>query len=300
MKKWAFLLVTLLILSATCGCVDGPVETTPTIIVTRDFGRETIFQGSANGSDALEALKEVLRVDEDGGFINGIGDIRSEFPSNKNDWFFYVNGISSNVGAGDYTIHDGDILRFDFHDWDRYLRIPALIGDFPEPFVHGYGGSRQETLIVYDQGFFNIASPLKDELEEMGASVQLREDLPEEEKEKYNLIVIGRPEFKYITELNDMYDKLGLFVYFEEDEMVLLDSNGDVSNRYGSGAVIQATQNPWNPKGTNACENVVWMVCGSEEDVREGIHILSSKRDKIQHSFAVIVVGDDIIKVPAS
>ncbi|GAI85551.1 unnamed protein product, partial [marine sediment metagenome] len=29
--------------------------------------------------------------------------------------------------------------------------------------------------------------------------------------------------------------------------------------------LIQATQNPWNPKGIGACENVVWLVSGTDE-----------------------------------
>ncbi|MDY6965543.1 MAG: DUF4430 domain-containing protein [Halobacteriota archaeon] len=300
MKSRAFILVALLILTATCGCTDQPLETSTTIIITKDFGKDQIFSGAADGSDAMDALNGVADVDEDGGFIDAINDHHSEYPEIKNDWFFYVNGISADVGANDYAIHDGDLLHFDLHGWELHMRIPAIIGDFPEPFLHGYRGSVQESIIVYDEGFEDDASSLKEKMEDLGIDVSSEEVISDADLGRYNLILIGRPGFEPISRLNDIYKRLGFYVYFEDGEMVVLNSKGEIDGRYKDGAVIQATQNPWNPKGTSACENVVWMICGEEERIREGIDALTKDQDSIRYSFAVVIIEDGILKVPAS
>ena len=36
----------------------------------------------------------------------------------------------------------GDRVWWDRHDWSAATRVPAVVGSFPEPFVHGIDGKR--------------------------------------------------------------------------------------------------------------------------------------------------------------
>ncbi len=58
------------------------------------------------------------------------------------DWFFYVNGVESPVGAADYPLHGGERIWWDYRDWGAAMRVPAVVGSWPEPFRDGYEGRR--------------------------------------------------------------------------------------------------------------------------------------------------------------
>jgi hypothetical protein len=76
-----------------------------------------------------------------GGFVQSIDGIAGEaHGGDPYDWFFYVNGVESPIGAADYRLHGGDRVWWDYRDWGAAMRVPAVVGAYPEPFVHGYEG----------------------------------------------------------------------------------------------------------------------------------------------------------------
>src|SRR5262249_47892008 len=64
------------------------------------------------------------------------------------DWFFYVNGIESPIGSAQYDLSDGDRIWWDYRDWTSAMRVPAVVGAWPEPFVDGFKGERWQTKVV--------------------------------------------------------------------------------------------------------------------------------------------------------
>jgi hypothetical protein len=100
--------------------------------------------------------------------------------------------------------------------------------------------------------------------------------------------------------LNQNWQRLGFFAYFENGNLIVIDSNGEVTAEYGAGTgLIQTTQNPWNPKGIGACENVVWLVSGTDETgVKNALDALINHHSEFQYACAVVVVGGEIIEVP--
>jgi hypothetical protein len=78
-----------------------------------------------------------------GRFVNAISDLRSGSEGGKRqDWFYYVNGIEADVGAAEREVEGGDRVWWDYHDWAEVMRVPAVVGSFPEPFIHGSEGKR--------------------------------------------------------------------------------------------------------------------------------------------------------------
>jgi len=309
------ILVTLALALAGVGCKSRgeplPAGSSATLVVARDFGREVVLSEGvelARTMSAMDMLKEAAAVEiaYGGGFVNAINGIRSHYTatrSAKDDWFLYINGISAKAGAHDYTIRPGDVERWDFHHWGYRSFVPALIGDFPEPFIHGYRGKVYATVVVYEQSFKEEAEALRDELTELGVNeVSTVETgaLSGNDKAHSNLILLGIMDSPLIAKLDEIYRKLGFFARFKDGRLQALDTKGHVAAEYGPGVgIIQATQSPWNPDGVGASKNVVWMVSGVDEaGVRNAAQALINRHDEMRHLFATIVAGEEIIMVP--
>jgi hypothetical protein len=303
------LVITCLFATVLSGCQSQPSgEIAVRVIVTQNFGEEVMldeFVTVTSGFSAMAALERVAEVEHKGGFVEAINGVRSQYEGMtkvKKDWFFYINGFSANIGALDYKLCDGDIEHWDFHDWSFHDFVPAVIGDFPEPFLCGYQGKVLPTIVVYDEGLQDAAQDLMIELKELGVeniSAQAATGLSPEDKKRSNLILLGTKDFDLISQLNEDYDKLGLYIHFEGGNAVVFDSRGDKTQYKSSCGVIQATQNLWNPKGIGACENVVWMVSGTDEiAVRDSLTALTQRCDELRYACAIMVLGGEVIKVP--
>src|SRR5437764_15178655 len=81
-----------------------------------------------------------------GGFVQSIDGLAGNQTA-EHDWFYYVNGSEASVGAADYTLNPGDVVQWDYHDWHATQHIPAIVGAYPQPFAHGFGGKRLATRI---------------------------------------------------------------------------------------------------------------------------------------------------------
>ena len=310
----ALVMVPFILALALGGCSPRPpgetgANITVRVVATQDFGQELMFDETlevAPGTSAMEALHRVAQVETayGGGFVNAINGVRSEYGhGTTQDWFICVNGIMSNVGALDYTLHDGDIEHWDFHNWGFRMFIPALIGDFPEPFVHGYRGEVYPLVIVYTDGLQEYAEALESILADFGVgnvSIHHATELTENDKQHSNIILVETMDCSLVLELNQAWDRLGFFVHFEDGAMVVYDSEGDVEAEYGAGCgVVQATQSPWNPKGIGVCENIVWMVSGTDEaGVKSAVDALISHHDEYEYAYAIVVANGETVKVP--
>src|SRR5919109_1462655 len=116
--------------------------------VTRDFGRERV------GSFRTERVREdqtVMRLLRSrfeietrfgGRFVQSIEGIEGGGPSGRTDWFYFVNGLEADVGAAEYELTPGDVVQWDYRRWDGAMRVPAIVGAFPQPLRDGRRGKR--------------------------------------------------------------------------------------------------------------------------------------------------------------
>jgi hypothetical protein len=313
--KWLPAFLLLAVASGLIACSQPPAEAGGSgvkvrVAVTQDFGAhvisESVLEIPAHTS-AMAALEMAVDVETKygGGFVNAINGIKSGYTEGrrtKTDWFMYINGIQSDTGALDYELQDGDIEHWDFHNWSLHHFIPAVIGHFPEPFLHGFRGKVSPTLIVYSDPLVDEAGKLEKKLSDVGAAFvagRRLEDLTDEEKGSANIILLGTADTEAVTEVNDLWRRLGFFCYFENGELVVLNSDGVEEARYrGPVGLIQATQNPWNPNGIGAGENVLWMVSGTDlSGARMAVEALIDQ-DKFQYAYAVLVTQEGLVKVP--
>jgi hypothetical protein len=109
------------------------------MVVTRDLGaRELFARRVAPGQTVMAALRAIAPVHTryGGRFVQSIDGISGSL-THTEDWTYFVNGLEARVGATDVTLHTGDRAWWDFRPWGDLPTVPAVVGSFPEPFVHG-------------------------------------------------------------------------------------------------------------------------------------------------------------------
>jgi hypothetical protein len=118
--------------------------------VTRDFGHQTITSASTEKVRQSDTVMRFLQAHAKtttrygGKFVQSIGGLAG---SSNRDWFYFVNGVEAPTGAADRTLAPGDVVQWDYRRWDASPRVPAIVGAFPEPFVHGQKGTRYPTRV---------------------------------------------------------------------------------------------------------------------------------------------------------
>ena len=59
-----------------------------------------------------------------------------------------MNGYLSDQGSAEYRLRDGDVEWWDYRSWRDPLDDAVVVGSFPEPLLHGYGGDVLKTVVV--------------------------------------------------------------------------------------------------------------------------------------------------------
>lgn len=148
----AILLAATALAAALAGCGLGAGDDKPegvTLTVSRNFGAERLGRAKPKHVPGGETVMRLLQRRFDvqtrygGGFVQQIegvgGGRRSGRPV---DWFYYVNGIEAEEGAAARRLEPGDRVWWDHHDWGAAMRVPAVVGSFPEPFASGSQGKK--------------------------------------------------------------------------------------------------------------------------------------------------------------
>jgi hypothetical protein len=141
--------------AAGCGLGAGPKASNTELLVSKDFGAEPIVQTDqpkAGGSDTVMRLLQrnapKVATRFGGGFVQSIDGVAGGQRDGRSiDWFFYVNGIQADKGATSVKVRQGDRVWWDWHDWGVTDDVPAVVGSFPEPFLHGVDGRRLPTRV---------------------------------------------------------------------------------------------------------------------------------------------------------
>ncbi len=130
---------------AVGGCGAGATsDESVTLTVTRDFGRTKLAEkrlaGVAQSETVMRLLQRNARVETryGGGFVKCIDSLCAD-GGRSVDWLYFVNGSEAPKGAAATRVRGGDRVWWDRRDWSETQRIPAVVGSFPEPFVHGPG-----------------------------------------------------------------------------------------------------------------------------------------------------------------
>lgn len=280
---------------------DAPVSLT----VTRDFGTGEVLSlpgAKVSGEDTvLRVLRRNAKVKTryGGGFvqtINGVsGGRRGGRPV---DWFVYVNGSLTDQGAGAVDVHGGDRIWWDHHDWGETPDVRAVVGSYPEPFVHGEGGKRLPVRVECSDPKAVACSHVADKLIAFGIPIG-RSNISRSAADDSLRILVGPWSQLRGRDLeSDAIDSgpkaSGVFARFDAagTELTVLDERGRPAHKLRAGTgLIAATRS----KGRQP----VWFVTGTDD---AGVAAAARALDEgvLSNRFALAVSDDLPVAVPAT
>lgn len=285
---------------AAAGCGLGPGEGVGDVelTVTRDYGTVPVIHrelGDVTESDtvmrALEGSAEIT-TRYGGGFVHSIEGVEAEERLDRSfDWFFYVNGVEATVGAADYGLRGGEAVWWDYRDWSGAMRVPAVVGSWPQPFLDGYGG-RRWPVVVECLGGGAACEVVRERLR--GAGVTLASGLPDDALR----MLVGPWERVREDPAAGLIEAgpqaSGVFADFqlERGEYVLqgLGEDGEVGRTFGAAAGLVAATRRYDAPP-------VWVVSGSEQAGVTAAAELLDAADLRDH-YAVVAEGGEGTPLP--
>ncbi len=293
----AGVLVTALV--AGCGLGPGPGTSDVTLTVTRDFGKGPVLsvtRSQVTGSQTVMRLLEgSARVSTryGGGFVESINGLSGS--SERRDWFYYVNGIEAPVGAAQADVHKGDRIWWDLHDWSASESIPAVVGSFPEPFVHGIGGRRLPTVVECAADVSAACGQVSAALQHAGVPVSSQALGSGSGTDSLALLVGTWSDLKRsfaAAVIEKGPGTSGIYARFAgpQDALQLLDPQGSVVRTLHAGAGLIAATAQGSAEPT-------WLVTGTDADgVEAAADSLTARR--LDDHFALAVQGSSLLEVP--
>jgi hypothetical protein len=286
---------------AIAGCGLGPGRGTSqvTLTVTRAFGAmrvASIQQRRVPGSETvMRMLQRSFRVSTryGGGFVESINGLSGS--SSKLDWFYYVNGIEAPVGAAATAVHRGDRIWWDLHDWSASLNTPAVVGSFPEPFLHGVGGKRFPTTLECAPDVSAACKRVGSELAGVGIPVASQLIGTGSGADTLGVVVGTWRDLRseLVARLIERGPAVsGIYARFDPGgaSLALLDPHGRVVETLRSGAgLIAAT--------AQASSKPIWLITGTDPaGVRAAASALTAAR--LRDHFALAVHGSADLPIP--
>jgi hypothetical protein len=281
---------------AASGCGLGPgsgvegVELT----VTRDYGTVPVLHRQVGDLTESDTVMRVLERNADiatrygGGFVQSIEGLEGG-GTGSDDWFFYVNGLWSPIGAAEYGLDGGEAIWWDYRDWTVGERVAAAVGSWPQPFRDGYEGQHHPTVVTcFDaqEACAEVRSRLR------GAGVALAAaDAPD----AIRVLVGTWPRLRSDRDARFVDEGVrvsGVFAEFDKEGTALrgLDQRGAPGRRFGSNAgLVAATRREVDPPA--------WLVTGtSAAGVSAAAGLLDV--DSLRDHYAVAIEGGEETPLP--
>ena len=300
------LTVLLCAVAALGGCGAGPGDSPKQAVgltVTRDFGRTQLLALDRAQVRDADTVMGVLRRSAKVGTrfggrfvqeINGVEGGRRDGQSL--DWFIYVNGIQADKGATAIDVHGGDRLWWDHHDWGVTPDIPAAVGSFPEPFLHGVDGKRLPARVECDDPRAGACGAVADKLIKLGVPAG-RSSLSRSAADESLRVLVGtwqrlRGRDAESDSIDEGPRSSGVYARFDKAgaQLDVLDARGRVARTLGPGTgFIAATR----ARGRQP----VWFVTGTDE---AGVQSAARAFDEsaLSNRFALAISRDLPVSVP--
>lgn len=274
------------------------------LLVTRDFGAERLVEAPEISLRESDTVMRVLDRNAEvetrygGGFVHAIDGLAGNQGTQPLDWFYFVNGIEADRGSADYRLSDGDRVWWDFRDWGASMRVPAVVGQYPEPFINGYGSSEKPLTTVECRDAGEACAEIERRLAEAGAALVADEGA---EGGSLNRVIVG--PWRSISEewaaraIAEGPELSGVYLKVEvgadagdEVTFVALNAKAEETARYkaGNGLIAALRQGEARP---------TWLVTGSDQ---EGLDAAAASldADALAGKFALLVTHDGGLGLP--
>lgn len=294
----AIALLSAALAAAGCGLGEGEGVGEASLTVTRDYGAAPVIPPAPDEVTESDTVMRLLERNAEistrygGGFVQSIDGLEAERDGGRSwDWLFYVNGVESTVGAADYSLRGGEAIWWDYRDWSTALRVPAVVGSWPQPFVDGYDGERRP-VAVECRGGGAACGEARRRLEKAGASVSSAEP------EGAIRVLVGPwsrlRQDPAAAQLEDGPETSGVFAAFasrgDRFELLGLDEAGEPVRAFGPDAGLVAATRRFDAPP-------VWIVSGSTAVAVEAAADLLDAAD-LRDRYAIVVEGEEEVPLP--
>jgi hypothetical protein len=300
------LLAAIALVAAGCGLGPGSSsEGTARLLVTRDYGAQHLLGATEDDPAESETVLRFLDREADlgtrygGGFVQSIDGLSGGLTGGRSfDWFFYVNGIESELGSAERPVQGGDRIWWDYRDWTAAMRVPAVVGSFPEPFLQASAGADRLPVQVVCAGDRAPCDEAARRLAEAGADASI-ERLGEPQRAEPAMRLLVGPWARLRTDpaaaqLAGGPASSGVFAEFERRaggwRLFGLDDHARVAARLGSGAgLVAALRLNEDP--------VTWVVTGGG---RDAVDAAADALDEqaLEGRYAVAIAGANPVRLP--
>ena len=295
-------LAVLMAAGVVVGCGFGPGESSEGVIrltVTRDYGGERLIEATRSDPPETETVLSVLDREADietrygGGFVQSIEGIEGSFDGGRSlDWFFYVNGVESEIGAAEAELRGGDLVWWDHRDWTEAMRVPAVVGSWPEPFRQASAGSVRLAVRVICAGRKLPCRAAQDALGDAGVSSVITKLGASVPGKSLRLIVgewdeIAKDETAGLLARGPQVS--GVFARTSNEKLELLDERGRTAG--SADGLVAATRNGGGPP--------TWVVTGvSRNGLIDAVAMLDA--GKLQDRYAVATSKGTAVPLPVA
>lgn len=253
--------------TAVAGCGLGPGKSSGDVdlIVSRDYGTKILVQKQ----DPIHESDTVFRVLDrnadvstryGGGFVQSIDGLSGTTSGGRtSDWFFYVNGIESPIGSAQYDLSGGDRIWWDYRDWTAAMRVPAVVGSWPEPFVHGFEGRHFDVNVDCSGGVGAVCQTVSARIRSAGGKLAQGES-----GERLGTVLVGTwsalqwsPAARLLAKPPSDSGVFAHFVGTKKPLLELLNQQGQPAGSIGKGGGLIAALRPGDGPPT-------WVVTGTD------------------------------------
>ena len=302
MRRLAILLV---VLPAWSGCGLGPGEEREgdgaELRITRDFGHQRLASETVEpvreGQTVLRLLQSKRKVATryGGGFVQSIDGLAGRGQGGRRAWVYFVNGIEADDGAADRELFPGDVVTWDYRSWQGAMRVPAIVGAFPEPFQDGVEGKRLPVRVECEDDAGSACREVMASLTGAGAVVTSSPLGSGGGADVLRVVVATFPvarRGRAAQALERGPTESGVFARFADGgrALDLLDDEGRPVRRAPAGTGLVAAT-------SDADQGVIWLVTGVDS---EGVDRAAAALDErtLRDAFAVAVTPGGVEPLP--
>jgi len=233
---------------AGCGSSTGEDSDGISIMVTRDYG----------ATDLAPLTREPVPP------AGGLARILARHPNPRGGQSLFVNGIGTDEPLSELEVHGGDRVWLDQHKPGAARDVRAVVGAFPEPFVHGIDGKRLPVRVECDDPRAGACAAVAEKLVALGVVAGRSIISRSAADETVRILVAPWKRMRGREFEADSIDagprSSGVFARFDGsgERLLVLDRDGRVARTLGAGSGLiaatrsQARQPVWFVTGTDA------------------------------------------------
>jgi len=225
--------------------------------------------------------------------IDGVSGGRAD--GRRVDWFYYVNGIEASMGAGERKLYPGDRVWWDHHDWETAMRVPAVVGAFPEPFHAGQDGKKLPIRLVCLGSESRSCDEVVQRLSDAGVRNIARSNLESSPGEVLRILVGRWSDVRKdiaSRQLEEGPEVSGVFARPAPSgaSIALMDPDGKTQRTLGAGAGLIAATSYLE-------EHPTWIVTGTD-DVGVAAAAAALTEDQLRFHFALAINAGRGVPLP--